>query len=156
VPFDARPLLGDREGWCGTALRISGPQTSAPAREGSTIAGRAAGPLPRWAVTPPLPEPDPPRPLLPSRPSGPEPATLSPPRLPAATASSAASWSTSAAEPAGTAHRVHAKRRHGISALPVHGLASEERPSLPRNLAVLADPIANCSAEARRKCRWSG
>ena len=142
VPFDTRPLLGDREGWSGTALRITRPQTSAPVREGPTIAGRAAGPLPRWAVTPPAPEPDPPKPLLPSRPSGPEPATLSPlaidgrdrfkrgllvhkllqslPELPLTQRETAA--------------------RHFL-ALPVHGLGADEQAELCREtMAVLADP----------------
>src|SRR4029077_11470431 len=52
--------------------------TSAPARDRPTAIARGAGPLPRWAAMPPPAEPDPPKPLLPSRPSGPEPATLSP------------------------------------------------------------------------------
>jgi ATP-dependent helicase/nuclease subunit A len=142
VPFDSRPLLGDREGWCGTALRITGPQTSAPARDRPSLAGRAAGPLPRWAAVPPAPEPDPPKPLLPSRPSGPEPATLSPlaiagrdrfkrgllvhkllqslPELPAGQRETAA--------------------QHFL-ALPVHGLTAEEQAELCREtLAVLGDP----------------
>ncbi len=38
----------------------------------------AAGPLPNWVYQPPPAEPDPPRPLAPSRPSGAEPPALSP------------------------------------------------------------------------------
>jgi len=59
-------------------LRITGAQTSAPARDRPAATARSTGKLPRWAAVPPAPEPDPPKPLLPSRPSGPEPATLSP------------------------------------------------------------------------------
>src|SRR5438045_1897350 len=78
APFDTRALIGDREGWCGTALRIEGPQESAPARDKAAAAARPPGLLPQWARMPPPAEPDPPKPLLPSRPSGPEPPTLSP------------------------------------------------------------------------------
>ena len=104
-------------------------------------AGRSA-PLPRWVLAPPPPEPSPPKPLLPSRPSGPEPATLSPlatrgrdrfkrglivhrllqslPELPAA-------------------ERAAAARR--FLALPVHGLDGEEQAEICGEvLAVLDDP----------------
>src|SRR5947207_2465106 len=46
VPFDSRPLIGDREGWCGTRLRITAKPTSAPARDRPIAAARGAGPLP--------------------------------------------------------------------------------------------------------------
>lgn len=100
------------------------------------------GPLPAWVLAPPPPEPSPPRPLLPSRPSGPEPATLSPlatrgrdrfkrglivhkllqslPELPAA-------------------ERAAAARR--FLALPVHALAADEQAEICGEvLAVLDDP----------------
>jgi ATP-dependent helicase/nuclease subunit A len=47
-------------------------------RDRPPAAMRPAGTLPGWALSPPPREPSPPKPLLPSRPSGPEPATLSP------------------------------------------------------------------------------
>ena len=79
VDFDSGKLIGERDGWCGKGLRLIGPQTAAPKRDERTV--RGAGPLgamPDWLLRPPPPEPSPPKPLLPSRPSGPEPATLSP------------------------------------------------------------------------------
>src|SRR2546423_599475 len=142
APFDMRALIGDREGWCGTALRIEGPQESAPARDKAAAATRPLGPLPQWARMPPPAEPDPPKPLLPSRPSAPEPPTLSPlaiagrdrfkrgllvhkllhslPEVP-------------------SERRADAERR--FLALPVHGLPPEEQDEIGREtLAVLADP----------------
>ncbi|MBV8890122.1 MAG: double-strand break repair helicase AddA [Alphaproteobacteria bacterium] len=76
--FDSRPLLGDSDGWQGTGLRLTGPQRRAVAAKDEPTALSRAGPLPSWARTKPAPEPQPPRPLLPSRPSGDEPPALSP------------------------------------------------------------------------------
>jgi ATP-dependent helicase/nuclease subunit A len=76
--FDTRPLLGEREGWLSTGLRISGPQIAPPLREPTPVAAAAPGSLPEWTSRLPPPEPSPPKPLLPSRPSALEPATLSP------------------------------------------------------------------------------
>jgi ATP-dependent helicase/nuclease subunit A len=140
--FNTRPSIGAREGWHGEALRLTGAQTAAPTRDRLPDSARRPGALPGWAVTPPAPEPDPPRPLLASRPSGPEPATLSPlaiagrdrfkrgllvhrllqslPELPAAEREAAA---------------------RGFLALPVHGLAAEEAEEICREtLTVLSDP----------------
>src|SRR5205814_8320311 len=106
------------------------------------LAGRPPGQLRRWPAGRPAPDPAPPRPLLPSRPSGPEPATLSPlaiagrdrfkrgllvhkllqslPELP-------------------TEQRERAAQR--FLALPVHGLDPEEQGEICREtVAVLADP----------------
>jgi len=76
--FDTRPLIGERDGWHGDALRLSAAQTAPPARDRPLAAPPRPGSMPAWVQTPPPPEPSPPKPLLPSRPSGPEPATLSP------------------------------------------------------------------------------
>jgi ATP-dependent helicase/nuclease subunit A len=76
--FDTRRLIGERDGWSGEALRLSAPQTAPAGRDPPSGSAPLAGPLPNWVLTPPPPEPSPPKPLLPSRPSGPEPATLSP------------------------------------------------------------------------------
>src|SRR5712671_778122 len=54
---------------------IPGPSSG---RDRPLAAALPLGPMPGWVLTPPPPEPSPPRPLLPSRPNGPEPATLSP------------------------------------------------------------------------------
>ena len=78
VAFDTRPLIGARDGWPGTALRFSTAQTEPPSRDHQFAGVLPVGPMPAWVLTPPPPEPTPPKPLLPSRPSGPEPATLSP------------------------------------------------------------------------------
>jgi ATP-dependent helicase/nuclease subunit A len=76
--FDTRPLIGARDGWSGDALRLSTAQSAPPSRDRPLVAMRHAGPLPDWVTAPPPPEPSPPKPLLPSRPNGAEPATLSP------------------------------------------------------------------------------
>ncbi|HEX3863069.1 MAG TPA: double-strand break repair helicase AddA [Stellaceae bacterium] len=78
VAFDTRPRIGPRHGWTGEALRLSGPQTVSPSRDATLADARPIGKLPAWVAAPPPAEPNPPKPLLPSRPSGPEPATLSP------------------------------------------------------------------------------
>jgi ATP-dependent helicase/nuclease subunit A len=78
VPFDTRPLLGEDHGWTGEALRRSRPQTAPPRRDERVTGLRVSGKLPAWVSAAPRLEPNPPKPLLPSRPSGPEPATLSP------------------------------------------------------------------------------
>ena len=142
APFDTRPLIGERDGWSGNALRLASAQTAAPRRDHPHAGMRPSGPLPGWVATPPPPEPSPPKPLLPSRPSGPEPATLSPlatagrdrfkrgllvhrllqslPELP-------------------EAERETAARR--FLELPVHALAPAERDEIcVEVMAVLADP----------------
>jgi ATP-dependent helicase/nuclease subunit A len=75
--FDATALIG-RDGWSGEGLRLIGAQTAPSVSERAAEVVRAARPLPDWVKQPPPPEPDPPRPLAPSRPSGAEPPTLSP------------------------------------------------------------------------------
>jgi ATP-dependent helicase/nuclease subunit A len=142
VPFDTRKLIGVRDGWSGNALRLTGEQTAPPTRDRQPAAARPLGPMPGWVLTPPPPEPSPPRPLLPSRPNGPEPATLSPlaisgrdrfkrglivhrllqslPELPAV-------------------ERTAAARR--FLALPLHGLDQDTQAAIcAETLAVLADP----------------
>jgi ATP-dependent helicase/nuclease subunit A len=76
--FDTRPLIGAEDGWSGQGLRIDSRQTAQPRREPAIAAPVTAGPLPDWAMRPPPPEPDPPRPLFPSRPNGDEPPSISP------------------------------------------------------------------------------
>jgi ATP-dependent helicase/nuclease subunit A len=75
--FDATALIG-ADGWCGRGLRLTSPQTVPPVRERPAAAVAAAGRLPDWVHRPPPAEPDPPRPLAPSRPIGAEPPALSP------------------------------------------------------------------------------
>ncbi len=141
--FDAKPLIGEEEGWSGEGLRIESAQTVPPYREPAmAVAAGEATPLPGWATAPPPAEPDPPRPLLPSRPDGEEPPTLSPlaaggrdrfkrgllvhrllqslPELP-------------------ETERDAAARR--FLALPTHALASEEQDEIRQEiLAVLSHP----------------
>ncbi len=76
--FDTRLLIGEADGWSGEGLRIESRQTAPPRREPAITAAAGDGPPPDWATRPPPPEPDPPRPLFPSRPSGDEPPALSP------------------------------------------------------------------------------
>jgi ATP-dependent helicase/nuclease subunit A len=75
--FDTTALIGT-DGWCGQGLRLTSSQTVPPVRERPAAVLAAAGPLPDWVDQPPPAEPDPPRPLVPSRPSGAEPPALSP------------------------------------------------------------------------------
>lgn len=75
--FDTTKLIGS-DGWSGQGLRLGGAQTVPPVREPAAAPTRAGGSLPAWVTEPPPAEPDPPKPLAPSRPSGAEPPTLSP------------------------------------------------------------------------------
>jgi ATP-dependent helicase/nuclease subunit A len=141
--FDTRPLIGERDGWQGEGLRLVGAQTALPVGDRQVFAeAPASGRVSAWVAAPPPPEPSPPKPLLPSRPSGPEPATLSPlavagrdrfkrglivhrllqslPELP-------------------PDERETAARR--FLALPVHSLAADEQAEIAAEvLAVLGDP----------------
>ncbi|HWD58094.1 MAG TPA: double-strand break repair helicase AddA [Stellaceae bacterium] len=140
--FDTRPLIGGADGWDGRGLRLVAPQTGAPARDSAGAAAPRLAALPDWLGRKAPDEPDPPRPLLPSQPSGSEPATLSPlaaagrdrfkrgllvhrllqtlPELP-------------------QAERAAAAQR--FLALPVHALDSDERDSICREtIAVLETP----------------
>ena len=140
--FDTRPLIGPRAGWAGEGLRLVSAQVGRPERDQPMAALRALAPVPGWAERPPPPEPDPPKPLLPSQPGGAEPATLSPlaeagrdrfkrgllvhrllqslPEVPAA-------------------GREEAARR--FLALPLHGVGADEQAEICREvLAVLGEP----------------
>jgi ATP-dependent helicase/nuclease subunit A len=75
--FDATALIGC-DGWSGDGLRLAGEQTARPVWERPAEAARAGRALPNWVREPPPSEPDPPKPLAPSRPSGAEPPALSP------------------------------------------------------------------------------
>ncbi len=60
-------------------LRLASPQENAPKPDKEAAAAVSSeGVLPDWALTPPVPEPSPPRALTPSRPAGAEPAPSSP------------------------------------------------------------------------------
>jgi ATP-dependent helicase/nuclease subunit A len=139
--FDATALI-DRDGWSGEGLRLAGEQTAQPVWERPAEAARAGRVLPNWVKEPPPSEPDPPKPLAPSRPSGAEPPALSPlavagrdrfkrgllvhrllqslPELPAA-------------------ERDIAAQR--FLALPTHGLPADEQDEIRhQTLAVLSQP----------------
>jgi len=77
--FDAAALIGERDGWLGEGLRLEAPQTAPPDhREQATMAAPLLAAVPAWLDRPAPDEPDPPRPLVPSQPSGSEPGALSP------------------------------------------------------------------------------
>jgi len=139
--FDTTALIG-RDGWSGEGLRLAAPQTIPPVRGRLPEPASVGRSVPEWAKRPPLPEPDPPKPLAPSRPAGTEPPTLSPlagarrdrfkrgllihrllqslPELP-------------------VEERDVAARR--FLALPIHGLSVEEQHEIGREtLAVLSQP----------------
>ncbi len=66
-------------GWAGEGLRLVNGQTGQPDMTGIRTVGRDATPRTEgWMLRPPKPDPTPPRPLAPSRPSAAEPAALSP------------------------------------------------------------------------------
>jgi ATP-dependent helicase/nuclease subunit A len=75
--FDATQLIGP-DGWSGQGLRLVGAQTVSPVREPAPGPARVGNSLPAWVTEPPPAEHDPPKPLVPSLPSGAEPPTLSP------------------------------------------------------------------------------
>jgi ATP-dependent helicase/nuclease subunit A len=74
--FDMTALIGEH-GWSGEGLRLEEVQTAPPTREPAAETADVRL-LPAWATTAPPAEPDPPRPLVPSRPEGDEPPALSP------------------------------------------------------------------------------
>jgi len=76
--FDTKPLIGEEDGWSGEGLRIESWQSAPPQREQAIAVPSGDSALPDWATRAPPPEPDPPRPLFPSRPSGEEPPVASP------------------------------------------------------------------------------
>jgi ATP-dependent helicase/nuclease subunit A len=71
--------VATEEGWIGDHFHYTEPQAAEPerAQERPSLAVENVAP-PAWARTQIADEPDPPRPLIPSRPSGPEPAVISP------------------------------------------------------------------------------
>jgi len=77
--FDFAAELGEA-GWSGGGLRLLNPQTAEPDVGEEGVVAKAVVPAPPqpWMRQAPKPEPAPPRPLAPSRPSLAEPSTLSP------------------------------------------------------------------------------
>ncbi len=68
-------------GLAGAGRRLESPQSVAAAAAGAdALPPKPAPALPEWAKRPPAADPDPPRPLAPSRPDGEEPAIRSPTR----------------------------------------------------------------------------
>ena len=142
IPFDTRKVIGERDGWSGRALRLTAPQTAPPSRDRVVAEARPLGSLPGWVMSPPMPEPSPPKPLLPSRPSGPEPATLSP----------LAAQGRDRFKRGLLVHRLlqglpelpvpdRAAAAQRFLALPVHGLDAEEQAAIcAETLAVLSEP----------------
>jgi ATP-dependent helicase/nuclease subunit A len=79
---EARPFafaVPGAEGWSGEGLGLAEPQTAPPRDDAAAAgAGLAAAPLPPWWDQPAPPEPEPSRPLAPSRPDEAEPPVQSP------------------------------------------------------------------------------
>jgi ATP-dependent helicase/nuclease subunit A len=75
--FDTKALIGD-DGWSGEGLRLESAQLAPAMGESAVAAAPAATGLPEWVRRPPPAEPDPPRPLAPSRSNENEPAAFSP------------------------------------------------------------------------------
>ena len=139
--FDTTALIG-HHGWSGQGLRLAAAQTAPPVVERPAEIPRPGLPLPHWVTEPPPAEPNPPKPLFPSRPSAAAPPAFSPlatdgrdrfkrgllvhrllqslPELPAG-------------------DREHMARR--FLALPTHGLSIEEQDEIRNEtLAVLGHP----------------
>jgi len=139
--FDATALIG-RDGWSGEGLRLADAQTASPILELPAEIARLGRSLPSWVRKPPPSEPDPPKPLFPSRASEAEPPVFSPlgmgghdrfkrgllvhrllqglPELPA---------------------EQHEEAARRFLALPAHSLRAEEQDELRREtLAVLRQP----------------
>ena len=74
------PGIASGEGWEGDHFHYREAQKAVPEPERgrASLAVDTETPLPAWAKSHVAPEPEPPQPLVPSRPSEPEPATLSP------------------------------------------------------------------------------
>jgi ATP-dependent helicase/nuclease subunit A len=75
--FDATRLVG-ADGWSGEGLRLESAQSVATRPEPVVTAAPDGGSLPDWVQRLPAPEPEPPRPLAPSRPRDEEPPVPSP------------------------------------------------------------------------------
>jgi ATP-dependent helicase/nuclease subunit A len=79
VEIDLSAAFPGAGGWSGPGLRLTNPQEARPEVERLTPALPAiAAEAPDWLAAPPLPEPDPPRPLVPSRLAEDEPAIQPP------------------------------------------------------------------------------
>jgi len=75
--FDTTALIG-HHGWSGQGLRLAAAQTAPPVVERPAEIPRPGLPLPHWVTEPPPAEPNPPKPLFPSRPSAAAPPAFSP------------------------------------------------------------------------------
>ncbi len=140
-PFDTMALIGE-DGWSGEGLRLDSDQLAPALRETAAMPAKAGAALPDWACRPPSAEPDPPRPLVPSRPSEDEPAALSPlamrgrDRFKRGLLVHRLLQSLPEMPPS---ERDAAARRY--LALPVHALAADEQDEIRREtLAVLSHP----------------
>ncbi len=143
VPEARRVAMELGEGWAGEGLVLETAQRIPGADDGSAIAhAELTESLPVWAQVAPPPEPSPPRPLAPSRPSGVEPAVRSP-----LGADQGAAFQRGL-----LVHRLlqslpdlPPERRRAAAerylALPLHGLGAEVRASIvAETLAVLETP----------------
>jgi ATP-dependent helicase/nuclease subunit A len=143
VPDVRRVPMELGEGWAGEGLVLETAQRVPGADDGSAIAhAELTETLPVWAQVAPPPEPSPPRPLAPSRPSGIEPAVRSP-----LGADQGAAFQRGL-----LVHRLlqslpdlPSERRRAAAerylALPLHGIGAEELASIvAETLAVLETP----------------
>jgi ATP-dependent helicase/nuclease subunit A len=139
--FDMMGLIG-ADGWSGEGLRLTGAQTVPPVWERPGEVAPDGRALPSWVRQPPPVEPEPPRPLAPSRPYGDAPPT----RSPLATAGNdrfkrglIVHRLLQSLPELPTEERDIAARR--FLALPAHGLADDEQDEIGHEtLAVLDHP----------------
>ena len=78
VAFDTTPLVGERDGWEGEALRLSSAQSAPPSRDRPSAEASPVGKLPGWATSPAAARAEPAEAAVAVAAERPEPATLSP------------------------------------------------------------------------------
>jgi len=136
------------ESWRGEGLRVSNPQIEEPESDKETDEAPGAADVPDWLSTPPVPEADPPAPIVPSR--GPALLEAGEPPVEAPFAEAA----TGGVKRGLILHRLlqslpdlaedrRVPAGRNFLAQPVHGLSAEQQASLlDEALAVLGDPEA--------------
>ncbi len=139
--FDTTPLIG-ADGWSGEGLRFESRQTAPPRPEPVMVTAPLPAGLPDWVWRSAPVEPEPPRPLVPSRPAAAEPAAPSPVAASGKNRLKRGllvhSLLQSLPDLPQTEREAAARR---FLALPVHALAADERDEILREtLAVLDHP----------------
>jgi ATP-dependent helicase/nuclease subunit A len=140
--FDFSAEVGDA-GWTGDGLRIANPQASEPdLGKDRAVGATVTAKVDDWMRHPPKPDPTPPRPMAPSRPSAAEPSTLSPLGLPSGDRFHRGILIHRLLQVLPDLSAVDRETAcRGYLARPAHGLSEEERVEIAREvMATLAAP----------------